>query len=99
MLDSGGLQPAWIGTGTGLVFTFGGLMGISAFITGVFVAKRTADRMGKLQAQLARDGQPTQEQRAELGRLGRRLDLAGRITFGLMLAALFAMATARYISF
>jgi hypothetical protein len=95
--DSAGLNMQWILTGSGLVFTFGALMGITVFFVGLFGIKPAADRLGALGGQIEAAGTPpTKDQVAELTFLNARMALYSRIDFVLLTLALLAMATARY---
>jgi uncharacterized membrane protein len=96
--DSAGLQAAWISTPTGLAFTIGGLAAIAAFVGGfILVAPGIAETTAVRNELAAGDGVPTEAQRQRLERAGRRLQLASRIDWPLLLLAGLTMAVARYL--
>ncbi len=95
--DSGGFQWAWITSPTGLGFTIGASMGLTAFFVGLLLIKPTAERLGTLGQQISASTQPpASEQLAELNRLQARMATVERWDFVLLSIALLAMATARY---
>jgi len=51
---SGGLRPAWIGTGTGLGFTIGGLAGLIAFGFAIAMQNRAGRRLAALGREVRR---------------------------------------------
>lgn len=89
---------AWARTTSAMVFGLGGVATIlAAIIGGVFVS-RSAVQMGKLGASVqAAGGRPSPEQAAELGRLQARMGAAMRAVAALLVIAVIAMATARYL--
>ena len=96
--DSGGLQADWISSPTGLAFTIGGLAAIAAFIGGAILIGPSIAAQTAVQQQLAMgDGNPTAAQRQQLERADRRLQLATRIDWPLLLLAGLTMAVARYL--
>jgi hypothetical protein len=95
--SSGGLQWAWMRSGPGLMFSLGSVAGIIVYFWGLFMIAPRAGRLSALgQAVAAAGGPPSPAQLAELHKLDREMSIAGRVDFVLLLAALFAMATARY---
>jgi uncharacterized membrane protein len=96
--DSGGLQPAWIATGTGIVFTLGGLAGILAAVVGFGVSRPAAVQLGALGKEIASaGGPPAPEKLAQMQALSEKLRQGGRLGVALMIVALLGMATARYL--
>lgn len=96
--DSAGLQAAWISTPTGLAFTIGGIAAIAAFVGGfILIAPGIAETTAVQNELAAGDGVPTEAQRQRLERASRRLQLAGRIDWPLLLLAGLTMAVARYL--
>lgn len=96
--DSGGFTGAWMGSGPGIVFGFGGLVATAAAVLGMAFISPNARRMSALGAQLrAGGGPPAPEVVAEIqalqGRVGRRSALAAL----LLVVATAAMAVARYV--
>jgi len=90
--------PGWLSTGEGLVVTAGGLLGIGAFIVGVFVQRPTAQRLGALAAQIAATGAPpAPAQAAELQALRTRLGRIARVTAWHLVGATLLMAFRRVV--
>ena len=95
--DSGGLQLAWITTGTGIVFTIGAVVAIAALLLGALGTGRTATKLAALGTQIEAAGKPpTKEQAAELNSLNHTLGEFSKWNFVLLTISLLAMATARY---
>jgi len=77
-ITSGGLQPAWIFTSAGSIFTIGSITGIVAAILGGAVTAPTAARMEALSKEMqSAGGPPKPEQLAQLQALQKRLGQAG----------------------
>ena len=96
--DSGGLQTTWISSPTGLAFTIGGLAAIVAFVGGfILIGPGIAAQMAVRNELAAGNGEPTEAQRQRLERADRRLQLATRIDWPLLLLAGLTMAVARYL--
>ncbi len=94
---SGGLQLAWIGTGTGLTLTVGGLAALLGAGIGGSV-RATGQRLGMLGRTIESGGKlPTPDQIAQVQALQRRMAQLGQLTALLMLIAVVAMAIARYV--
>lgn len=86
----------WIGSANGIVLTLGALLGLAAFIIGVFVQKPTATRFAALGAKLASSGDaPSAEEAAELEALRVRLAKIAKVSAWHVLAALLLMAAHR----
>lgn len=95
---SGGLDADWIASGPGIGFTVGGVAAIVTLALGVSITKPAVDRIGALGQEIARSGgQPTPEQGAEMGRLQARTVIVGRVSMVLLVIAVVAMATARFL--
>ena len=96
--DSQGLQLDWITSPTGLAFTVGGLAAIAAFVGGAVLIGPGIAEQTAVKGELAGgDGVPTAAQRERLDRADRRLKLASRIDFPLLILAALTMAVARYL--
>ena len=96
--DSGGLQPSWITSPTGLAFTIGGLAAIAAFVGGfVLIGPSIAAQTSVRKELAAGDGVPTEAQRHRLEWADRRMRLANRVDLPLILLAGLTMAIARYL--
>jgi uncharacterized membrane protein len=94
---SGGLQPGWIASGPGLIYTLGSVVGIVVYIFGMTLVKPRADQLGVLGREIAvAGGAPTPTQMAQLQKLDQELALVGRVDFVLLAISTLAMATARY---
>ncbi len=93
---SGGLRSDWISTGTGVMFTIGGLAGIAAFIVGIMTGS-TSRQLAEFGSSL--EGPPSPEQAAQIAGFQNRLSNLGAITSILLLVALIAMATAQNVFF
>jgi hypothetical protein len=96
--DSDGLDPAWIGSPTGLAFTIGGLAAIIAFVGGMVLIGPSVATQTAVQNELASTGgEPTAAQLDRLALANRRMRLANRIDLPLILLAGLTMAVARYL--
>jgi uncharacterized membrane protein len=95
--DSGGLQLAWITSGSGLVLTIGGLAGILAGVVGIVAGAPAGSRLAALTQQIQTSGAPPMAaQIAEIQPLQKRINQVTMWTTLLLIIALAAMATARY---
>jgi uncharacterized membrane protein len=95
---SDGFDVDWITSATGVGFTVGALSAIIAFALGFIVIKPAIERMGAIGQGIAASGTPpTEDQAAEMQRLGAKLVMMGRIDFVLLTVAVVAMATARFL--
>ena len=96
--DSGGLQADWILSPTGLAFTIGGLAAIVALVGGFILIGPSVAEETAVRNELAKgNGVPTEAQQQRLERATRRLKLADRIDFPLLVVAGVSMAVARYL--
>lgn len=93
---SGGLRGEWMATGTGVMFTIGGLAGLIALFTGSATGTNSR-KLATLGASL--QGPPSPEQAAEIAMLQNRLSNLGSATSILLLLVLIAMATAQNVFF
>lgn len=96
--SSGGLQLAWITTAPGLALTIGGLTGIAAGVIGGGIAGRTAQKIGKINAQLnGNQSAPSEAQLSILQGLQQKMRRAQYWSVGLMIVAVVGMSIARYL--
>jgi hypothetical protein len=96
--DSGGLQTAWITSGSGITFTIGGLAAIIAFVGGfILIGPAIAAQTAVRQELAAGDGVPSEAQRERLAWADRRMRLANRIDLPLIILAGVTMAIGRYV--
>jgi hypothetical protein len=96
--DSGGLDADWIGSAPGITLTVGALSGIAALAIGGSIVRPTIKAnlaIGKAVA--ASGGPPTPEQAAQLQALQQRSHAAGKVIVPLLILAVAAMASARYL--
>ena len=95
---SGGLDGDWIGSAEGLSVTIGALCGIAAFSLGLTVVKPTIMATLAIGREVAASGgTPTPEQGAKLQALQKRGKDVGQIIVPLLIVAVAAMASARYL--
>jgi uncharacterized membrane protein len=95
---SGGFQPSFMHSGTGMTFGMGGAAAIAAFVLGVSIVRPAMQRAAAL-AQSAATA-PAAERDAQLAtaqRLRMRAGAAGAAVAGLLALAVLAMALARYV--
>lgn len=87
---------AWLATAEGLAITIGALLGLGAFVIGVFVQRPLATRLGQLAGAIAASGAPpTPEQAAELTALRQRLVRVARLTAWHLVGAVLLMSVHR----
>ena len=90
--------PNFVDTNFGTALTVGGLLAISGLAVAASVTRPTIRRLVSLGKQVAESGgPPTPETAARIGALQRRLVVAERVSFSLVLLAVVAMASARYL--
>ncbi len=88
----------WIGSSFGRALTVGALLAISGLGVAASVTRPTIGRLITLGGQVAASGGPPSPETAErIGSLQRRLVVAERVSFSLVLLAVVAMASARYL--
>jgi hypothetical protein len=93
----GGVDWIWR-TGAGIGFTVGALAGISSSVIGVAILGPTQARIGALGAAMSSAGtSPKPEQVAEMNRLQMRQANVFRLDMLMLVLAMLAMATARYL--
>lgn len=97
---SGGLDQAWLKSGTGIGFTFGALCAIAAWILGLRMLGPTIEKLDEAGSAMAAAGRPpTPEELGRMGALAHRLHRIGQADVILLLGAVLGMATARYLTF
>lgn len=95
---SGHFHPGWLGTGTGIVLTIGSLAGISAVMEGFFSSRQASERLAAVGRQIASAGGPPDPAlAAEAQALAAKLERGVYRTGYMMVVAVLAMATARYL--
>ena len=88
----------WIGSSFGTWLTVGALLALSGLGVAALVTRPTIVRLVALGKQVAESGgTPSSETAAQIGALQHRLVVAERVSFSLVLLAVVAMASARYI--
>jgi uncharacterized membrane protein len=88
----------WIGSSFGTWLTVGAVLAIAGLGVAGLVTRPTIVRLVSLGKQVAASGgAPTPETAARIGALQRRLVVAERVSFSLVLLAVVAMASARYL--
>jgi uncharacterized membrane protein len=88
----------WLGSGFGATLTAGALLATSAILVAALVTRPTIVRLVALGKQVAGSGGPPALVPADrIGALQRRLVVAERVSFGLAVLAVAAMASARYV--
>ncbi len=88
----------WLGSSFGASLTVGALLAISGLGVAAIVTRPTIGRLVSLGKQVAESGStPSPETAAQIGGLQRRLVVAERVSFSLVLLAVVAMASARYL--
>lgn len=93
---SGNFNGGWLGSGTGIVLSIGGVIGLAAFFHGIFGAGAVARRMGTLaQAMASRQGPPAPEQIQQAQTLGASMSRHAMISVVLGSLALLFMAAAQ----
>jgi uncharacterized membrane protein len=95
------LEPSfgdWIGSSFGVWLTVGAVLAISGLAVAGSLTRPTIRRLVSLGRQVAESGgPPTPETAARIGSLQHRLVVAERVSFSLVLLAVVAMASARYL--
>jgi uncharacterized membrane protein len=86
-----------LATGYGVALTVGMLTAIAAASLGMFVTRPNVGRLLGMQRTIADSGAPaTPDQAAEIATVQRTLKVYARISLGLLVVTVAAMATARY---
>ena len=88
----------WVGSSFGAWLTVGALLAVSGLGVAAIVARPSIGRLVSLGRQVARSGgPPSTEHAARIGALQLRLVVAERASLSLVLLAVVAMASARYL--
>jgi uncharacterized membrane protein len=88
----------WIGSSFGAALTVGALLAILGLGVAASVTRPTIVRLVSVGRQVTDSGgPPSAEQAVRIGALQRRLVVAERVSFALVLLAVVAMASARYL--
>lgn len=96
--DSMGFHGEWMRSRSGMTFSLGGAAAILTVIVGATVNSPTAQKMGELGAAIQKQGgPPTPEQTAQMQALQAKMAVAIKVVATLLLIAVLAMATARYM--
>ena len=96
--DSAGFTGPWMGSGSGFVFGFGGIVATVAAGVGMALTSPAARRMGELAAGMrAGGGPPSPATLAEMQTLQAKVSRSSLIGAILLLVATAAMAVARYV--
>jgi uncharacterized membrane protein len=94
---SGGFDGDWVGTAFGVAITIGSLCAIAAVVLGASVVRPSMVKAGAIAQSAAAAGGPTPEQGAEIQALQQRVRSAGNLIVPLLVLAVVAMASARYL--
>jgi uncharacterized membrane protein len=95
---SGGLDPDWLASATGISLTVGAACGIAAFILGLSVVRPTILSTLAVGREIAAGGgPPTPEQQEQLQALSKRSKDVGMVIVPLLVVAVAGMASARYL--
>jgi uncharacterized membrane protein len=94
---SDGFDPDWIGTAFGVAITIGALCAIAAMVLGASVVRPSMLKVGAIAQAAAAAGGPTPEQGAEIQALQERVRATGSVIVPLLVLAVLAMASARYL--
>lgn len=95
---SGGFQPAWFATATGIVWSLGSAFAIAAALLGHFVTGPSARRLSQLAGEaLASGGPPSEAVQARMLELQQRLFGVARLGAVLLVLSAAAMAAGRYV--
>jgi uncharacterized membrane protein len=88
----------WIGSGFGTTLTIGAVLAVSGLTVAATVTRPTIRRLVSLGRRMADSGgTPSPGDAARIGTLQRQLVVAERVSFALVLLAVVAMASARYV--
>ncbi len=97
-IDSGGFQPAFMGSHFGVTISIGAVSAIVAAIFGIGLGARNAMRLKAVAVVIqGQAGGPTPEQFTEMRLIQARLRTGGRVAAGLLGVAVVCMAIARYV--
>jgi len=98
-LDARALRGVWLASGMGRTLTAGAAAALIAFAIGMQVVRRSMVRIVALGQGLPKlsEGPERQARMAEIEKLRARATIGGQWVAGLLLIAVAAMATARYL--
>ncbi len=98
-ISSNGFDPAYMGSGTGIAISTGGVFATAAFLVGLFVVRPTALRVWSVSKELpnAADEGKRAALMAEMGVLRARMGAAARVVFMMLVVAVSLMAVGRYV--
>ena len=95
---SNGLQSPWVTSPSGLAFGLGGLAALIAWLGGNLLIPRTIGQLAAVTGEMkAAGGPPSDEQMGRLHAVQERLRKIGLIDIILLMIAVVAMASARYL--
>lgn len=95
---SGGLHYQWILSRSGVTFSIGGLLALTAAAVGSFVTTPAAARMSAIGAHIRqRGGPPSPDEAATMQTLQARMFMAAQLIFLLLVGTVTAMALGYYI--
>ncbi|MGE5262727.1 MAG: hypothetical protein ACM3S0_05055 [Acidobacteriota bacterium] len=96
-IDSAGLRIEWIGSPSGIGFTVGGLVGLTAFFIGFFPLRRTSLKLTALNTEIHAAGRaPTREESSRAEAFQVQMTTYVLYTAICLAVAVAAMATSRY---
>jgi uncharacterized membrane protein len=95
--DSDGFDPDWIASAFGVAITIGSLCAIAAVVLGASVVRPSMMKAGAIAQAAAAAGGPRPEQAAEIQALQERVRATGNVVVVLLVLAVIAMASARYL--
>ena len=97
---SGGLDQAWLRSGTGIGFTFGAICALVAWAIGMTMIGPTINKLDAAAGAMGAAGRPpTPEELGRFGALEHRLSRVGQADVILLIGAVLGMASARYLTF
>lgn len=89
---------SWIGSRFGATFTVGAVSSLVALAIGISGTRPNVSRLLALGRQVAESGgPPSPEVAAQIGAIQTRLKVLARVSLGLLVLAVLAMSTARYL--
>ena len=94
---SDGFDQDWIGSTYGVAITIGSLCAIAAVVLGASVVRPSMLKAGAIAQAAAGAGGPTPEQGAKIKSLQDRVRATGNVIVPLLVLAVVAMASARYL--
>lgn len=96
---SGGADPAWMGSRSGIALSTGGTFAIIGFVLGMVIMRPAAARIWAIAQRLPQEGDEGAKNAlmTEMGHLRARAQLGARLVFAMLVAAVGLMAIARYL--